>query len=386
MKANDNPLTKIYQDKKVKEDFKKFDKVFEQKTYYERYKALANWSHYLSYFFNILSIAGGTLGVASILASVFYPNLYVMALPAFVLLVISELIKRKLLHGAIVEKMERNIISYWSITFNILLVLFSGYATVMGGIEIVNIARGKSKPIPRSTKPVSKKYKELVAIERLNLMKLEKENTWQGNTYYNKKDKELKYSLLTKIDKLQNEEKKEIAKIQANNKTLSDIHNSGTNGLIIKFLIVSIIIELLCVITIIYPIHYKHKSRKDKNTVVSHFIPNQEHIRKLALNMGIDINQLILNAMTQQPEQIQQTQVFTNSTQQQNPIGFRQNQNLGNGNTLKRPPRGKTINYTKVYKLLDEGLSVTEVAIALKCSESSVRTAKRKRKNGNPIA
>jgi hypothetical protein len=66
--------------------------------------------------------------------------------------------------------------------------------------------------------------------------------------------------------------------------------------------------------------------------------------------------------------------------QEQMPIGFQFN-GFAPKAEVNRKPRGKALNYDRVYDLLDKGLKVREIAKVMNCTESIIHKIRRERNN-----
>lgn len=297
---------------KAKRDFDSFDHFFRVRLFYQKYRSLAQICDSLSWFFNLLSIAAGTLGVASLLAAFIFPNLMMMAVPAVLVLAITELIKRWLLTNWTKEKYRDGTINPGLLLTNILLIAGSGFATVYGGIEIVNMARDQSKPKIVSVKNIEQKYNAQVAGIKANQKKLIARNTYRNQTWLSQ-EKEQKYQKWEDdIRKLQAQKEKEITQARKGNREKEKEYAKGTNEYIAGFIALSLIIESLCIITLWFSVFYKHRSRRDKEVIEKAYAKAQHSKEQLiplivGSNLPIALHQNINSSPTpvkEQPENL----------------------------------------------------------------------------------
>ena len=390
-----NTYKNILENEQTKEELNRFTERFRVKLFYEKYRNLARLCNTFSWGFNALSVASGVLGVASLLAMFVFPNLWIMVIPAIILLGLVEFAKRVLLTNWVIEKLRDKTANKTLILANILLVAFSMAATVYGGIELVNIARGKAKPTLTSIQLIEAKYKaEIAKVEALQTTIIER-NTYKGKTYLPKDERALNAQYANDIRELKNDQKKEVAKAQKNNDQKLAAYREGTQQYIIGFVLLSLVIEGLCIVTIVFPIYYQYKSLDDKEKLTRAFnLPELsiDTLYGLMHKSGLPVQNLV-QQFTQQlstniaPPVTPQTTLVSNENR---PIvkGFEQ-QKKPSSKPDKQPikrKRGKVVDYERVYALIDKGgLSSAEIATLCKCSESTVRTAKRARKKGNRL-
>ena len=385
-----NQYQTVLEHEKTKEELKRFSERFRVRLFYEKYRGLARLCNTCSWVFNGLSVASGVLGVASLLAMFIYPNLWIMAIPAFLILGLSEFAKRVLLTNWLIEKLrdKNKGINKALLTANILLIVVSMFATVYGGIELVNIARGKAKPQLINTQSIEVKYKaDIAKIEALQAA-ITKRNTYNGNTYLPKDERALNAKYDADIRTLRKDQKQAINKAQQSNDQKLATYHQGTNQYIIGFVFLSLLIEGLCILTIVFPIYYQYKSLDDKEKLTRAFKTanlSTDTLYNLMHKAGLPVSNLIQ----------QFSQHFNNSITNQAQLAtvgnepiiqrYDQEQNVPTNKPVSRK-RGKVVNYDKVYALIDKGgLTIAEIANKCKCSESTVRTAKRERKRGNRL-
>lgn len=394
-----NTYKNILENEQTKEELNRFTERFRVKLFYEKYRHLARLCNTFSWGFNALSVASGVLGVASLLAMFVFPNLWVMVIPAIILMGLVEFAKRVLLTNWVIEKLRDKTANKTLILANVLLVALSMAATVYGGIELVNIARGKAKPTLTSIQLIEAKYKtEITKIEAQQAAIVER-NTYKGKTYLPKDERVLNAQYDNDIRGLKADQKKDIAKAQQSNDQKLAAYREGTHQYIIGFVLLSLVIEGLCIITIVFPIYYQYKSLDDKEKLTRAFnLPELsiDTLYSLMHKSGLPVQNLI-QQFTQKlstniaPPVTPQTALASNENR---PIvkGFEQQKkptskpdNKPDKQTVKRK-RGKVVDYDRVYTLIDKGgLTSAEIATLCKCSESTVRTAKRERKKGNRL-
>lgn len=389
----------ILENEQTKEELNRFTERFRVKLFYEKYRNLARLCNTFSWGFNGLSVASGVLGVASLLAMFVLPNLWVMVIPAIILLGLVEFAKRVLLSNWVIEKLRDKTVNKTLILANVLLVALSMAATVYGGIELVNIARGKAKPTLTSIQLIETKYKaEITKIEALQTAIIAR-NTYKGKTYLPKDERVLNTQYDNDIRRLKADQKKEVAKAQKTNDQKLAAYRGGTQQYIVGFVLLSLVIEGLCIIAIVFPIYYQYKSLDDKEKLTRAFnLPELsiDALYGLMHKSGLPVQNLV-QQFTQQlstniaPPISPQTTLASNENR---PIvkGFAQ-QNKSASKSDNKPDkqpikrkRGKVVDYERVYALIDKGgLTSAEIATLCKCSESTVRTAKRERKQGHKL-
>ena len=377
----------ILENEQTKEELNRFSERFRVKLFYEKYRNLARLCNTFSWGFNGLSVASGVLGIASLLAMFVFPHLWLMVIPAIILLSLAEFAKRVLLTNWVIEKLRDKTANKGLILANILLVALSMAATVYGGITLVNLARGKAKPQLTSIKSIEAKYqREITKTEALQAAIIER-NTYQGKTYLPKDERALNAKYDNDIRVLKADQKKAIAKAQTGNNQKLAAYQEGTHQYIIGFVLLSLVIEGLCIVTIVFPIYFQYKSLDDKEKLTRAFnLPELsiDTLYGLMHKSGLPVQNLVqqfaqqLNSNIAHPVALH-TPIATNESR---PVikGFEQQKNK---QPIKRK-RGKVVDYKRVYQLIDQGgLTSAEIATLCKCSESTVRLAKRERKKGN---
>ncbi|OJJ16696.1 hypothetical protein BKI52_32845 [marine bacterium AO1-C] len=270
-----------YNTKRAKKDFKRFEKFFEKKPFYNKYRNLHLLCYGLSWLFDFLSVASGVLGGATLLTAFIIPNLLIAAIISLVVLAILQLIKRWLLTGWVKEKLNNDRVSPGFLTTNLLLIAVSGVATVYGGIEVVNLARGKSKPSLVSTKAIEKKYNTEITEIKAKQKDLIARNTVGKNTYLSPDEEADFQNWEEDIRKFRAQKEKEIAAAKKGNGQKLKEYASGTDEYITGFIIASVIIESLCIITLWYYIFYQYKSLESKEATIASY--QQQPIDTLTL-------------------------------------------------------------------------------------------------------
>lgn len=406
-----NPYKKLLEDKKVKNDFNTFDETFRVKLFYEKYRNVAQLCSGASWLFNALSVGSGVLGLASLLASFVYDNLWLMAIPSLVVLVLSELFKRFLLRNLIIEKYRDEHVNKGLLIANIALIAISSIATIYGGFEAVQLARGKAKPTLVNLAQLEAKYDQKIKLVRADKQALIDNNSYDGKAYLSKADKALKVQYVAKIDRLELEQKQALAKAEKSNKQKLTVYHAGTQDYVLVFVVLSLVIESLCIVTLIFPIYYQHKSKQEKAIIMASLQPanlNPDYLLALLQRAGVSTVELLQQApqaplmpVANEPTASKPPKEEPGSNEPKpdapNPTP---NEPTASEPTPKQPvsnepkpdaptpqkapvhrPRGKVVNYERVYELIDQGgLTSAEIATLCKCSESTVRTAKRKRK------
>ena len=263
-----DPYIKLFTDKEVAKEMEGYEETFRVRTYYEKYRNLARLSAKSSYLFNALSVAAGVLGLASVLAMFLLPNLWLMCIPAFLLLSLSEYGKRVLLRNWIIEKLRDRKTNSKLVTANALLIALSMTATVYGGVELVKMARNRTKPTLTSIKSIETKYNaEIAKIEALQ-SDITKRNTYKGQTWLPADERALNAKYDADIRVLRADQKTAITQAKTSNKSKMANYQEGTKGYIVGFILLSLVIEGLCILTIYFPLQFKYKAKEDRNLVL----------------------------------------------------------------------------------------------------------------------
>lgn len=382
MQNSQNPYLDLLENDRVKSDFEKFDNTFKVRLFYEKYKLMASFCRWLSWFFNTLSIVTGVFGAGLLLAAILVPNLTISVSIALVVLVLIELCKRFLLRNWVVGYYRDKKLSSGLISANLALILLSGFATVYGGIKLVEMARNQNTPTLVDTKKVEQKYRAKIGKIEAKQKELINRNSYQGKTWLPKSERALNIDFEKQISELKADQKSDITKAENRNKALLKSHNKGTGRYIVAFVLLSLLIESLCIVTLVFPIYYQHRSREDKELIVSNYNPNQNHVRVLAERMGINIEALVLQAFGNQEQVITMPIAKAPQEQQpvakpQSPIGFKRPEKKEVETSY--PKRGTTINYPLINNLLTTTeMTTAQIAKKAGCSDTSVRNARKK--------
>lgn len=397
MSTQQNQLDPYYQtltDEKVTEEFKSYEEEFRDKTYYEKYKQTAKNTEKFSKLFNVLSVMAGTLGAAIILAMFIYPNPYIMIAPAVILLGIAEYFKRDLLTKISREKVKGKGISKGLAIACIMLLMVSMSAAIYGGIELVNISRGKTKPELTSTKKIEAKYNAKINEKKALQKAITDRNTYKGKTYLPKDERLLNAKYDADIRQLEKDQKAAITKAKTDNKAKLTSHYEGTFRYAVGFAIMTLAIEVLCVVTIYFPIHFRFKAQKDRKVILKKYESQNPNIllNLLVERLGVNPVDLIKQLQINQSVLLNSTSTLSANTptpapvakaaKPQKPIGFTTAQNTHPSKEPtkgKRRERGTTVDYELINNLLlNTNKTTHQIAMQAKCSDTSVRNAKKK--------
>lgn len=410
MSTQQNQLDPYYQtltDEKVTEEFKSYEEEFRDKTYYEKYKQTAKNTEKFSKLFNVLSVMAGTLGAAIILAMFIYPNPYIMIAPAVILLGIAEYFKRDLLTKISREKVKGKGISKGLAIACIMLLMVSMSAAIYGGIELVNISRGKTKPELTSTKKIEAKYNAKINEKKALQKAITDRNTYKGKTYLPKDERLLNAKYDADIRQLEKDQKAAITKAKTDNKAKLTSHYEGTFRYAIGFAMVTLVIEILCVVTIYFPIYFRFKAQKDRKVIIKKYesydpgtllnllvkqlgVNPTDLIKQLSLNQNIFLNSTsTLSANMPQTNTPTANMPMANGQRVNVPTTNEAGFNYPGKNThppkeptaKRRKKRGKSKDYDLINRLLLENNHTThQIAMAANCSDTTVRNAKNKLK------
>ncbi|WP_299456358.1 hypothetical protein [uncultured Microscilla sp.] len=439
-----DPYKQILEEQKHKDNFKAFEETFKARLFYEKYRVTAAIVAGASWLFNLLSIASGVLGVASLLAAFIFPDLWLMALPAFLVLGLCEAIKRTVLTNLTIGYYRDGKLNIVLLTVNLAFIAASMAATVYGGVELVRIARNEAKPELIPLKHLKSDYNKQAEEVKAKQKQLIARNTYKGKTWLSK-EKELVYQKWDNdIRKLEAKKESAVAKAQKANTNKVKNYESGTNKYITVFVVLSLLIESLCVVAIVFPVYYKYRSLRDKyaidkaktqgeNTMPLPLQPaNTEKVKVHSENLKEQpktpntVNEKVKVHSENLKEQPRNLKVQAENVKDQVPkpknqplFEFGKLANLkgieqrlmpgsvepkGRGETQKEVPenesteqvpssphkrgRGTTLDYQKIDELIKKGqLSNKEIAEQMECAESSIikRRGKLKKLNGKVI-
>lgn len=265
VKVSNSPRKEVLKKHQTENKFNRWQEKFRERSFYEKYQVLAKLSFGVSWFFNLLSIAGGVLFVAALLAGFIYPDIKRMAIPALLLLIIVELVKRIILTNWIVEYLRSKTTNKVLIFANVVFVVLSAGASVGGGIELVQMTRGKQKPTLIHLKSIEQKYQHKIAQVQRDRRVLEKSNTYLGNTYYSPADRKLDNKHLSKINALEAAQKKAIAQATKTNQQKLHHHQKGTDEYLWTFMVIALLIEIFSIVSIVFPVYFKYRAITDQD-------------------------------------------------------------------------------------------------------------------------
>lgn len=395
-KSGLDPYYQLVQKDKIAKELDSFEDEFRVRTYYEKYRSIARASGRASYGFNALSIASGSLGMATLFAMFIIPNIYIMLIPAIMILGLIEYWgKRTLLKNWAREKLKNGKTNAKLTIALAFMIILSMIATVGGGIELVNMIRGKAKPQLTNTKNIESKYNAKINEKKALQREIKERNTYKGKTYLPKDERVLNAKYDADIRQLEKDQKVAIAKAKAYNKQKLSDHYQGTQGYIIGFVLLSLFIEGMCVLTIYFPLHFKYKSKEDRKLIISSYKAPQIQpnvLLGLMNQLGVDFTTLVNNmqttplqfASTPTPSPVASGQPTVKpkpKNPNSKPIGFTSEDTHPPKEPMKekRRERGTTKNYELINRLLLEGQKTThQIAMAANCSDTTVRNAKRK--------
>lgn len=304
----ENPYREVLQSKRTQEDFKSYGEIFKVRLFYQKYRGVSRVVYYTSFIFNLLSITSGVLGVASLLVSFIYPDLYLMAIPAFLILAISEYLKRTVFTNLVVGfYRDGRKLSFVLLAVTLGFIGISGIATVKGGIEVVKLARNEVKPTLTNIKSLESGFNKQISELKAKQQKLIARNTYQGNTYLNPEKEAVYQQWEDDIRKVRSQKQKAIANAGKSNSDKLKVHASGTKEYVIIFIVLSILIESLCLLAIWFPIFFKFRSLSDKYAIEEAYADKQYDIAGLLSLM--QVSQISIPLPLREKSQPQQLKV-----------------------------------------------------------------------------